>query len=161
VLASSEQAATPSISGIASDTTFIEPDSSIVGARLFAAVKNNNPDVVFECVRTATAAEINWINKDEVCSSILSCYFLFDVPAHVLYFPLSGADLHFFYLQVEGTALISACVRGRTAIAKALIEHPDIDVNLQGQVSTVLHQFFIPLCSVKLQILPYRTNVRR
>jgi len=59
----------------------------------------------------------------------------------------------FCVLQVEGTALISACVRGRTAIAKALIEHPDIDVNLQGQVSTVLHQFIIPFCCVKLQIL--------
>jgi len=71
VLKSSVQAATLSITGIASDTTAAEPDSSIVGARLFAAVKNNNPDVVFECVRTATAAEVNWINKDEVCIVLL------------------------------------------------------------------------------------------
>lgn len=37
-----------------------------MGARLNAAVENDNLEVVIECVKSATAAEINWINEDEV-----------------------------------------------------------------------------------------------
>lgn len=58
---------TPSIMGdVSFASTVTEPDSSIVGARLYAAVSNNNQEVVIECVKSASAAEVNWINKDEV-----------------------------------------------------------------------------------------------